>query len=107
MEFLEKALIIYSLYCAKELDRLAKLTIITAWLLTCLGLIGTQVTGISTGSFLFRTNDKNRPEQLPLTSFRRAALPVHVVHPICCKVETLDLGVTRFKGTRQKQSELF
>lgn len=48
-----------------------------------------------------------RELEQPLTSFPQAVLPVHVVHTICCKVETLDLGVTRFKGTRQEQSELF
>lgn len=42
-----------------------------------------------------------------LPSFHQALLPVHVVHPICCKIETLDLGVTCFKGARGKQSQLF
>lgn len=42
-----------------------------------------------------------------IRSFHQALLPVHVVHPICCKIETLDLGVTCFKGARGKQSELF
>lgn len=42
-----------------------------------------------------------------LTSFHQALLPVHVVHPICCKIEALDLGVTCFKGARGKQRELF
>lgn len=40
-------------------------------------------------------------------SSSRRALPVHVVHPICCKIEALDLGVTRFKGAGGKQSQLF
>lgn len=30
-----------------------------------------------------------------------ADLPVHVIHSICCKVETLDLGVTCFESTRE------
>lgn len=30
-----------------------------------------------------------------------AALPVHVIHSICCKVETLDLGVTCFESARK------
>lgn len=46
-----------------------------------------------------------RLEQSLLTSC--FFLPVHVVHPIRCEVEALDLGVTRFKGTGQKQSERF
>lgn len=33
--------------------------------------------------------------------FARADLPVHVIHSICCEVETLDLGVTRFESTRE------
>lgn len=30
-----------------------------------------------------------------------ATSPVHVIHSICCKVETLDLGVTCFESTRE------
>lgn len=31
-----------------------------------------------------------------------AALPVHVIHSICCKVEALDLGVTCFESTGEE-----
>lgn len=73
----------------------AKLTIRTVWLLMGLHFIGTHVKELSTKSAAL------------LTSVHQALLPVHVVHPICCKIETLDLGVTCFKGARGKQSELF
>lgn len=72
----------------------AKLTIRTVWMMMGLYLIVTHVKELSSKSAL-------------LTSSHQALLPVHVVHPICCKIETLDLGVTCFKGARGKQSELF
>lgn len=36
-----------------------------------------------------------------------AVVPVHVIHPVCCKVETLDLGVTRFESTGGEHRQLF